>query len=98
MFAIALFVFGFAPSTVLRLAVLLFPRDDPRRRELRGELYAVPRVERPFWVIEQLEVALFEGLRSRFATRRRAALAKQADIPVAVNVDDFIGNKTGIFG
>jgi DNA helicase HerA-like ATPase len=98
MFAIALFVFGFAPGTVLRLIVLLFPRDHPRRRELLGELYAVPRIERPFWVVEKLEVALFEGLRSRFATRRRAALVKQADIPVAVNVYDFIGNKTGIFG
>jgi Helicase HerA, central domain len=32
------------------------------------------------------------------STRRRAALAKQADIPVAVNVYDFIGNKTGMFG
>ena len=32
------------------------------------------------------------------STRRRAARAKQADIPVAVNVYDFIGNKTGMFG
>src|SRR5207253_2579640 len=32
------------------------------------------------------------------STRRRAARAKQADIPVAVNVHDFIGNKTGMFG
>lgn len=65
MFATALFIFGFAPSTVLRLTVLLFPQDDPRRRELLGELYAVPRIERPFWVIEQLEVALVEGLGGR---------------------------------
>jgi hypothetical protein len=66
---IALLIFGFAPGAVLRLIVLAFPRDDPRRRELLGELYAVPRIERPFWVIEQLEVGLFEGLRSRFARR-----------------------------
>jgi hypothetical protein len=65
----ALVVFGFAPGAVLRLIVLAFPRDDPRRRELLGELYAVPRIERPFWVIEQLEVGLFEGLRGRFARR-----------------------------
>jgi hypothetical protein len=32
------------------------------------------------------------------STRRRAARAKQADIPVAVNVYDFVGNKTGMFG
>jgi DNA-binding transcriptional MerR regulator len=68
-FVIALLVFGFAPGAVLRLIVLLFRRDDPRRRELLGELYAVPRIERPFWVIEQLEVGLFEGLRGRFARR-----------------------------
>jgi hypothetical protein len=70
--AIALLVFGFAPGAVLRLIVLAFPRDDPRRRELLGELYAVPRIERPFWVMEQLEVGLFEGLRHRFARRMPA--------------------------
>jgi hypothetical protein len=61
-FALILVVFGFAPGALLRLIVLAFPRDDPRRQELRAELYAVPRIERPFWVAEQLEVALFEGL------------------------------------
>jgi DNA-binding transcriptional MerR regulator len=64
---IALLVFGFAPGAVLRLIALAFPRDDPRRRELRGELYAVPRIERLFWVFEQLEVGLCEGLPGRFA-------------------------------
>jgi DNA-binding transcriptional MerR regulator len=72
----ALLVFGFAPGAVLRLIVLLFRRDDPRRQELLGELYAVPRIERPFWVIEQLEVALFEGLRNRFARRVPDDLAR----------------------
>jgi hypothetical protein len=65
MFGIALVVFGFAPGALLRLIVLAFPRDDPRRDELLGELYAVPRFERPFWVVEQLEVALVEGLGQR---------------------------------
>jgi hypothetical protein len=65
MFGIALLVFGFAPGLLLRLIVLDFPRDDPRRDELLGELYAVPRFERPFWVVEQLEVALVEGLGQR---------------------------------
>jgi len=70
-FLIALLVFGFAPGAVLRLILLAFRRDDPRRRELLAELYAVPRIERPFWVFEQLEVALFEGIweRVRAATR-----------------------------
>lgn len=62
---IGLLVFGFAPGAILRMIVLAFPPEDPRRRELLAELHAVPRIERPFWVVEQLEVALFEGLWER---------------------------------
>jgi hypothetical protein len=72
-------VFGFAPGFCLRLIVLAYPRGDPRRAELIAELYAVPRIQRPLWVAEQLEVALFEGLGHRvsaairqIAGRRRA--------------------------
>jgi Uncharacterized protein conserved in bacteria (DUF2314) len=64
-FLVALLVFGFAPGAVLRLIVLVFDRDDPRRDELLAELHAVPRWDRPFWVFEQLEVALFEGIWER---------------------------------
>jgi hypothetical protein len=66
-FLVALVVFGFAPGALLRLIVLAFHRDDPRRSELLAELHAVPRLERPFWVFEQLEVALFEGAWERVA-------------------------------
>jgi hypothetical protein len=62
---IALVLYGFMPGAVLRLVVLAFPKDDPRRAELRAELYAVPRIERPFWVAEQIELAIFEGLGGR---------------------------------
>ena len=62
---LVLLVFGFAPGFCLRLIVLVYPRSDPRRAELIAELYAVPRIERPLWVAEQLEVALFEGLGQR---------------------------------
>jgi hypothetical protein len=93
-FAAALLVFGFAPGAVLRLVVLIFRRDDPRRRELLGELYAVPRIERPFWVIEQLEVALFEGLRSRLARRVPADLAGAGEL--AVCYDAIIREKDDI--
>jgi len=62
---LGLLVFGFAPGALLRLLVLAFHRDDPRRSELLAELHAVPRLERPFWVLEQLEVALFEGMWER---------------------------------
>ncbi len=64
-FLVALLVFGFAPGALLRLIVLAFPRDDPCRSELLAELHAVPRLERPFWVFEQLEVALSEGIWER---------------------------------
>lgn len=64
-FVAVLVVFGFAPGAALRLIVLAFRREDPRRQELIAELYAVPRVHRPIWVAEQLEVALFEGLGER---------------------------------
>lgn len=64
-FLLALLVFGFAPGAVLRVIVLAFHHDDPRRAELIAELYVVPRIERPFWVMQQLEVALFEGVWDR---------------------------------
>ncbi len=65
-FLAALVVFGFAPGALLRIIVLAFPSDDPRREELLAELRVVPRLERPFWVLEQLEVAIFEGVWGRF--------------------------------
>ncbi len=61
----AMLVFGFAPRFVLRLIVLAFHRDDPRREELLAELHAVPRLERPLWVAEQLELALCDGIWER---------------------------------
>ena len=64
-------VFGLAPGLCLRLIVLAYPRGDPRRAELIAELYAVPRIQRPLWVAEQLEVALFEGLGNRLSAARR---------------------------
>jgi hypothetical protein len=78
-----LVVFGFAPGFCLRLIVFAYPRGDPRRAELIAELYAVPRIQRPLWVAEQLEVALFEGLVMRARTwnvsrRRRPAAVRGA--------------------
>ena len=69
---LVLLVFGFAPGFVLRLLVLAYPRSDPRRRELISELYTVPRIQRPLWVAEQLEVALFEGLAHRASAAIRS--------------------------
>ena len=61
-FAVVLLVFGLAPGALLRVIVLAYPRDDPRRRERVAELYVVPRILRPLFVAEQLELAISEGL------------------------------------
>jgi hypothetical protein len=61
-FALSLLIFGFAPGMVLAFILRLLPKDDPRRRELHAELYAVPRWEQPYWVFQQLEVAIRTGL------------------------------------
>ncbi len=82
-FVVALLVFGFAPGALLRLIVLVFRRDDPRRSELLAELHAVPRLERPFWVVEQLEVVLFEGIwnrRLREGSRRAVGLDQRPNL------------------
>ena len=97
MFIIALLVFGFAPGAMLRLIVLAFRKDDPRRSELLAELHAVPRIERPFWVFEQLEVALFEGLHGRFAAWRKQKKA-QIDMRIlTIRVGDMthLSNASG---
>lgn len=101
----SLLMFGFAPGAVLRMIVLAFKRDDPRRTELLAELPHVPRIERPFWVCEQLEVALFEGLARRVATliarkrysRRRSAqeLERARRLPNIGGVSPVVWNVSG---
>jgi len=97
---VSLLMFGFAPGAVLRIIVLAFRRDDPRRIELLGELPSVPRVERPFWVCEQLEVALFEGLagrlvaligRKRDGRRRRSPLVAPSDPNLSFRQREILG-------
>lgn len=79
---ILVFALGFVPGSCLRLIVKMYPVGDPRRDELIAELYSVPPLRRPFWVAEQLEVALFEGVANRRAVaiirrhmRRRSSYA-----------------------
>jgi hypothetical protein len=73
-------VFGFAPGFVLRLLVKVYPRADPRRRELVAELYAHKWIERPLWVAEQLETVLFEGLPHRFTAVHVQMMRRQRRI------------------
>ncbi|HYQ68081.1 sigma-70 family RNA polymerase sigma factor [Actinophytocola sp.] len=65
--------FGLIPGLLLRGIVLLYPKDDPRRQELFGELYApeMGRFERYVWVFQQLETGLRDGLLARRDSRHR---------------------------
>lgn len=74
---VAVLVLGVLPGAALRVIVRAFPKEDPRRRELQAELYVVPWWERPFWVAQQLEVAVFEGLGGRIRTAS-SAIARRA--------------------
>jgi Uncharacterized protein conserved in bacteria (DUF2314) len=60
-------VYGFFPRLALRIIVLLWHPEDPRRDELLAEFHIVPTRHRPIWVAEQLEAAIFEGLSKRIA-------------------------------
>jgi hypothetical protein len=60
-FVVSLLIFGFAPGMVLAAIVRLIP-DFDRRAELQAELYEVPRWEQPYWVVQQLEVAIRVGV------------------------------------
>lgn len=65
LFLVALIVFAFLPGLTLRFVVRLYPKGHPRRKELLGELYARPYWERPFFVAQQFETAICEGVPSR---------------------------------
>lgn len=60
-FLLSLLVFGLAPGLILAAIVRLIP-DHDRRRELQANLYDVPRWEQPYWVMQQLEVAIRVGV------------------------------------
>lgn len=73
----ALIIFSLAPDIVLRLFVLVYPKNSERRNELVAELRVVPRWERPFWVTEQLAMITAEGWGDRLRARRH----RRAGIP-----------------
>jgi DNA helicase HerA-like ATPase len=102
------------PHLLIRVASLRIPRDVrgditaewnaelyyilrgteglPVTRLLRGVTYSVDLVLRGAPAVAR-EIAA-----AKAGSELASGLAKQADIPVAINVYDFIGNKTGIFG
>ena len=87
-------VFGVFPGVTLRLIVLLYPKDDPRRRELVAELYTLDRVQRMEWVFQQLETGLFEGLSRRLAERRERRRGERADDPGSQETYETVPSRT----
>lgn len=63
-------VFCVLPGFALRLMLLAYPDDDPRKAELRGAFARTPIFRRLFWVFAQLELCCFEGLPTRISQRR----------------------------
>lgn len=63
---LAMVVLVFTPGLILRVALLVYPRGDERRIELLAEMYAVPVWRRPLWVIQQVEVVVWEGIPERW--------------------------------
>lgn len=75
-------IFGLLPGPFLRLVVQLYPKGDPRRRELLGELYAIEFHKRPFFLAQCLELALLEGLPRRWR-RRHAGTTLEPPVSLA---------------
>ncbi len=68
------------PGWLLRQVVRVYPKGDPRRQELVAELRGVPFKERWFFVAQCLEVAVSEGMPSRYRSvrERRSTLSTPA--------------------
>ncbi|HYQ69075.1 hypothetical protein [Actinophytocola sp.] len=69
---------GFLPTFVLRVGLLFYPKDHPRRAEFIAELATIPWRERPKWVAGMLPHCLFEGPSARLRQRRALKVEKEA--------------------
>jgi hypothetical protein len=78
-YVILVLAFGFFPGFVLRLFLLLYPKDDERRPELIAEVYVLPRWKRWLFVSEQMETAIFEGPAERRRRRRERVALRGSD-------------------
>lgn len=66
---LALVAFGLLPGPLLRLIVRIYPKTDPRRKELVAELYGIEHHKQLLFVAQNLELAVFEGLPARWRSR-----------------------------
>jgi hypothetical protein len=78
---------GLCPRLVLRLLLLAYPSEDPRRPELLAELSRVPYRERLIWVADQIPTALMDGLPERARRVRRVAKPEDPDLAVEASLD-----------
>lgn len=101
-FAASLLVFAVLPGVVLRLLICLYPKGHPRRTELLGELYSMPQWRRPWFVAQQFETALFEGLPTRISRsieRARRRTERRTEIVGLVGIGALmrpLGDKTSM--
>jgi hypothetical protein len=70
-----LLVLGVAPEFVVRLLVLCYPKEDPRRQEHLAEMRHIDglgrALQRWYWMANLIPLAMCEGLPARRAARRR---------------------------
>jgi hypothetical protein len=71
------------PQLLVRLFAKVYPKGDPRAKEMVGEVYRIRPYQRPGWALEQAELAWFEGRQARALVRverkeRAAELAASA--------------------
>ncbi|MFF1613402.1 hypothetical protein ACFVYA_37015 [Amycolatopsis sp. NPDC058278] len=80
---------GLCPRLVLRLLLLAYPSEDPRRPELLAELSRVPYRERLIWVADQIPTALMDGVPERVRARRvrRVAKPEGPDLAMEASLD-----------
>lgn len=85
LYFLAVLLFGFLPGFTLRLLVKLYPPGDERRQVLLADMYERPRSKRWFFVAEQLETVLVEGLPDRIR-RRRLPVPAVAILPLLESI------------
>jgi hypothetical protein len=59
---ISLIVFGFGPTAIFRMAILIYPQKCDRAHMLKEQYSEVPYLKRPLWVADHLAVILVEAV------------------------------------
>lgn len=62
--------FALLPGLILRLVVLAYPKDHPRRPEVLAEFYSIPYPSRVLFVIETCEMSVSEALPARLRSAK----------------------------